>query len=69
MNTDFHDELSGLINKYSKENGSDTPDFILANYLAMCLDAFDQGVEARDRWYGRDEKRTRAIQRSLPDSQ
>jgi hypothetical protein len=27
----FHKELTQLINRYSKENGSNTPDFLLAN--------------------------------------
>lgn len=39
---DFRYELSVLINKHSKETGNDTPDFILADYLADCLDAFDK---------------------------
>ena len=29
----FQKELTALINEYSKENDSDTPDFILARYL------------------------------------
>ena len=31
-NTSFRTSLSILINKYSMENGSNTPDFILAAY-------------------------------------
>jgi hypothetical protein len=34
------------------ENGSDTPDFILARFLADCLEAFDSAVRTRDDWYG-----------------
>lgn len=45
---EFRDELETLINKWSKENGSDTPDFILADYLQSCLNAFDEAVRARD---------------------
>lgn len=48
----FGRELQLLINKYSRENGSNTPDFILAEYIMGCLLAFDQAVESRDRWYG-----------------
>jgi hypothetical protein len=48
----FRDELQALINRYSKENGSDTPDFILASYLEQCLKAFDQATKDRDAWYG-----------------
>lgn len=48
----FKDELAGLINKYSKENESDTPDFILAMYISDCLDTFSNVVIRRDKWYG-----------------
>lgn len=44
-------ELVSLLNRYSAENGSDTPDFILATYLLACLAAFDVAVRKRARWY------------------
>lgn len=50
--TDFERELKGLINKYSKENGSNTSDWILAEFLSQVLDSFDYAVNKRDRWYG-----------------
>jgi hypothetical protein len=37
----FEKELTKLINIYSEENRSNTPDFILAHYLASCLDIFN----------------------------
>lgn len=49
----FRDELERAINRHSRENGSDTPDFILAAFLHGCLVAFDETVRARERWYGR----------------
>ena len=49
----FHEELQQLINRHSMENGSDTPDFLLAEYLASCLVVFDQYVNRREQWYGR----------------
>ena len=49
----FQQELEQLINKYSQENGSNTPDFILARYLNGCLGAFNEAVESRELWYGR----------------
>ena len=49
----FREDLEVLINQNSKENGSDTPDFILADYLADCLDTFDKAVTRRDEWYGK----------------
>lgn len=50
--TQFQKELESLINRHSKENGSDTPDFILAEYLNDCLTAFDKAAKARAKWYG-----------------
>lgn len=54
----FSDELNDLINRYSKENLSNTPDFILAKYLEGCLTAFETAVIERERWYGRDARPT-----------
>lgn len=48
----FTKELETLINKYSKDNESDTPDFILAQYLINCLQVFKVVVKDRDAWYG-----------------
>jgi hypothetical protein len=56
--TEFQIELSQLLNKYSKENGSDTPDTILASFLIGCLQTFDFAVSQRERWYGRQEWET-----------
>ena len=47
----FRSELEKLINKHSMENGSGTPDFILADYLVACLLAFDSAVGKREKWY------------------
>jgi hypothetical protein len=48
----FLQELESLINRYSKESGSNTPDFILTEYLSACLDAFDAASRAREKWFG-----------------
>lgn len=47
----FRGELESVINRNSKENGSNTPDFILAQFLIGCLEAFDEAVNARTNWY------------------
>lgn len=47
----FRKALSDLINSNSMENGSDTPDFILAQFLDDSLQAFDRAVKARNKWY------------------
>ena len=49
----FPAKLEELINCYSIENGSNTPDFILAEYLRGCLENFDMCVRRREEWYGR----------------
>lgn len=46
-------KLTELLNKYNCEKNSDTPDFILAQYLMMCFGAFNVSVERREQWYGR----------------
>lgn len=42
-----------MLNRHSAENGSDTPDFILAQYLMSCLGAWNRGIAQREHWYGR----------------
>ncbi len=48
----FRRELISLINRHSKENGSNTPDYILAEYLIECLHMFDRITNMRNGWYG-----------------
>lgn len=47
----FRYQLECIINRHSKENGSNTPDFILAEYLNDCLIAFDKATTRRTKWY------------------
>jgi hypothetical protein len=49
----FRQELEELINKNSLENASNTPDFVLAEFLSGCLKSFDTAVNMREKWYGR----------------
>lgn len=48
----LQDEIEGAINRASAENASDTPDYILAEYLIGCLAAFNAATNARSKWYG-----------------
>ena len=50
--------LQTVLNAVSAENASNTPDFILAMYLESCLMAFDEAVQQRETWYGRDSRPT-----------
>ena len=47
----FKSDLEILINKYSHENKSNTPDFILCEYILNCLGAWERAVNRRDKWY------------------
>lgn len=49
----FEQELEAVINRHSQENASNTPDFILAQFLLSCLAAWNAGVTRRESWYGR----------------
>lgn len=48
----FEKALERLINCYSLESGSNTPDFILVEYLKSSLINFHQATRLRDNWYG-----------------
>ena len=52
---EFERELQELLNRYSKENESQTPDYILAHYIKYSLKAYNQAVNLREEWYGRKE--------------
>ena len=54
----FEEEISALINKYSIENASNTPDFILAQYVMACLATFATATQQRETWYGRNARPT-----------
>ncbi len=51
--SEFRKQLEHDINRHCMENGSDTPDFMLADYLVGCLELFDKTIAAREKWYGR----------------
>jgi acid phosphatase family membrane protein YuiD len=53
----FVQDLTVLLNRYSQENGSDTPDFILAEYLLACLVTWNTHVVRRDAWYGERQRK------------
>jgi hypothetical protein len=54
MESLFEKELTELINRYNKENDSDTPDFILARYLNAVLLNFNAAINDREQWYNRE---------------
>jgi len=46
-------DLAAILNQHYAENGSNTPDFILADYMLDCLRAFEKCSRSREKWYGR----------------
>lgn len=48
----FEKELEGLINRHSMESGSNTPDYILVEFMKNSLENFHQATRLRDNWYG-----------------
>lgn len=55
-------DIAAAINRHSAERGSNTPDFLLAEFLTSVLAAWDVAVTARETWYGR----TSVLVQSLP---
>lgn len=54
----FEVRLRCLLNEFSKENTSNTPDFILAEFMLSCLNNFDKAVQQRETYYNRDARPT-----------
>lgn len=51
-NSSLRADIESAINRASRENASNTPDFILAEYLTAALEAFEAATAAREKWYG-----------------
>ncbi len=49
--SEFERDLAAIINKHSMEQSSNTPDFILARFLARVLDAYGESVGANHEWH------------------
>ncbi len=45
--------IERAINSHNAEKGSDTPDFVLSEFLIGSLAAFDQAMSRRNGWYGK----------------
>ena len=45
------EDLAKIIHKHSRESDSDTPDYILGEYLLSCLEAFEMASNQRDNFY------------------
>lgn len=59
LNQQFKADLVAMINAHSMENGSNTPDWILGEYLVAIIEAFNRTIVLREEWYGRDKGRSK----------
>jgi hypothetical protein len=57
----LEEELISLLNKYSQENKSGTPDFVLAWYLLACLEVWNTAVVMRGDWRGETVEQTQGL--------
>jgi hypothetical protein len=46
-----NEDLAAVINAHGLENGSNTPDFLLARFLERCITTWDRATRERDDWY------------------
>lgn len=49
---DLRVAITSALNQACAENESNTPDFVLAEFLLDALKAFDRATQQRDSWYG-----------------
>ena len=52
VDADLIRDLAKVINIHSRENQSNTPDFVLAAFLAGCLRSFEEASNHREGWFG-----------------
>ena len=50
--TKLEKKLEELINEECRENDSNTPDFLLSEFMMSCLDAFELASNKREVWFG-----------------
>lgn len=50
-NQNFQKSLETLINRFSKESDSNTPDYMLASFLMGCLENWNRHIGERDKWH------------------
>lgn len=46
----FVRDIAAVCNRYSIENNSDTPDFMLAEFMTGCLNVYENTLRARTEW-------------------
>ena len=51
--SELAEEFAKVINRSSRENISNTPDFIIGEFLESVLVALEEAINKRDSWYGK----------------
>jgi len=51
----LREEIKRAINRCSRENASNTPDGILADYLMRCLENWELTMSERQEWHKEEE--------------
>ena len=46
-------EISSVLNKYIQENRSNTPDYMLAEFMLGCLNVYENTISKREVWFNR----------------
>lgn len=54
LTPEFKEELETLLNCHSIDSETETPDFILAQFLIDTIDAYSKVRDQTDRWKGRE---------------
>lgn len=67
QDTDLFHSLSATLNSNSAENGSNTPDFILAKYVITLLSALDKAINSRSEWYRQEPKDDDTVRAELKE--
>ncbi len=70
--TTFKQDLTEIMHKFKKENGSCTPDYLLVRFTIRALEAFDSTATEQDKPervdHERKEKRVGFLDRRIPRS-
>jgi len=66
----FKKELEHLINHMSLENKSDTPDFILSDFMVNVFESLNNTINRRESFFGRKTQpiQTNILNETLPDT-
>jgi len=56
MRKDLKDDLAELLNQHSMEQASETPDYVLAEYMLGCLYTYEKAIVGKELFWDKQEK-------------